>query len=43
MLLHDTDRTAAPGSWKNTLAASAILLEQWAHHDVRIGALRDHW
>lgn len=44
VLLHDTDRTAAPNSWKNTLAAaSELLLEKWAHHDVRVGALSDHW
>ena len=43
VLLHDTDRTAAPSSWKNTLAASALLLEQWTDHDVRVGVLRDHW
>lgn len=43
VLLHDTDRTAAPDCWKDTLAASGLLLEHWARHDIRVGALRDHW
>jgi len=43
VLLHDTDRTAAPDCWKHTLAASDLLLEHWAHHDLRVGPLRDHW
>lgn len=43
VLLHDTDRTAAPGSWHNTLGASDLLLTEWSAEDLHVGALRDHW
>jgi peptidoglycan/xylan/chitin deacetylase (PgdA/CDA1 family) len=43
VLLHDTDRTAAPGSWRRTLVATGILLERWADADVLVGPLREHW
>ncbi len=43
VLLHDTDRTAAPGSWRRTLEATAVLLERWARADVLVGPLREHW
>jgi peptidoglycan/xylan/chitin deacetylase (PgdA/CDA1 family) len=43
VLLHDTDRTAAPGSWRNTLAASDLLLQDLARQGVAVGPLRDHW
>jgi peptidoglycan/xylan/chitin deacetylase (PgdA/CDA1 family) len=42
VLLHDTDRTSAPGSWRRTLAATEMLLDHWAD-DVPVGPLRDHW
>lgn len=43
VLLHDTDRTAAPGSWRRTLAASHLLLESWSEEGLGVGTLRDHW
>jgi peptidoglycan/xylan/chitin deacetylase (PgdA/CDA1 family) len=43
VLLHDTDRTAAPGSWQRTLEATGLLLERWSGADVLVGALREHW
>ena len=30
VLLHDTDRQSAPGSWRRTLPASDTLLAAWA-------------
>jgi peptidoglycan/xylan/chitin deacetylase (PgdA/CDA1 family) len=43
VLLHDTDRTSAPGSWRATLEATGLLLERWSHADVLVGPLREHW
>ncbi len=43
VLLHDTDRTAAPGSWRRTLEASGLLLDRWSGADVLVGPLREHW
>jgi peptidoglycan/xylan/chitin deacetylase (PgdA/CDA1 family) len=43
VLLHDTDRTAARGSWERTLAATGLLLERWSGADVLVGPLREHW
>jgi peptidoglycan/xylan/chitin deacetylase (PgdA/CDA1 family) len=43
VLLHDTDRTSAPGSWRATLAASRLLLEDWAASGLDVGPLRRHW
>ncbi|WP_246456125.1 polysaccharide deacetylase family protein [Nocardioides mesophilus] len=43
VLLHDTDRTAAPGSWRGTLAASDVLLDRWHAQEVSVGPLREHW
>ncbi|MGZ4449619.1 MAG: polysaccharide deacetylase family protein [Nocardioides sp.] len=42
LLLHDTDRTSAPGSWERTLAASTVLLDRWARTDAEVGPLREH-
>lgn len=42
-LLHDTDRTAAPGSWRSTLAASELMLNRWRAQGVPVGPLREHW
>ncbi|MEP6527962.1 MAG: polysaccharide deacetylase family protein [Nocardioidaceae bacterium] len=42
LLLHDTDRTSAPGSWRNSLAASATLLAHWAQQGTVVGPLREH-
>ncbi len=43
ILLHDTDRTAAAGSWHSTLAASEAMLERWRTEGVPVGPLREHW
>jgi peptidoglycan/xylan/chitin deacetylase (PgdA/CDA1 family) len=43
VLLHDTDRTSAPGSWRRTLAATASLLDGWRDAGVPVGPLREHW
>lgn len=43
VLLHDTDRTAAPGSWRVTLAASRTLLEEWRADHLPVGPLSEHW
>jgi peptidoglycan/xylan/chitin deacetylase (PgdA/CDA1 family) len=42
VLLHDTDRTSAPGSWRRTLAASDELLRRWSAEGVPTGTLTDH-
>ena len=43
LLLHDTDRTSAPGSWERTLVASGTLLDRWDRDRAVVGPLRDHW
>jgi peptidoglycan/xylan/chitin deacetylase (PgdA/CDA1 family) len=43
VLLHDTDRTAAPGSWRRTLQATDLLLSRWLGDAVLVGPLREHW
>jgi peptidoglycan/xylan/chitin deacetylase (PgdA/CDA1 family) len=43
VLLHDTDRTSAPGSWRRTLTATATLLDRWADAGTPVGPLREHW
>jgi peptidoglycan-N-acetylglucosamine deacetylase len=42
VLLHDSDCTAAPGSWRNTLAALPALLDHCAERGWRVGPLREH-
>ncbi len=42
VLLHDSDATSAPGSWRATLAALPILAEEWDRTGVQVGPLRDH-
>jgi len=42
VLLHDSDRTSAPGSWRATLAASDLLLTDWSAKGYDVGPLRDH-
>ncbi len=43
VLLHDSDRTSAPGSWRATLTASELLLGDWAEHGLPCGPLGAHW
>ena len=42
VLLHDSDATSAPGSWRATLAALPILRDAWARTGLQVGPLRDH-
>jgi peptidoglycan/xylan/chitin deacetylase (PgdA/CDA1 family) len=42
VLLHDSDCTSAPGSWRNTLGALPALLEGVRIRGLSIGPLRDH-
>jgi peptidoglycan/xylan/chitin deacetylase (PgdA/CDA1 family) len=42
VLLHDSDRTSAPGSWRGSLAATRLLLERWRAVDQDVGSLAEH-
>jgi peptidoglycan/xylan/chitin deacetylase (PgdA/CDA1 family) len=43
VLLHDSDRVSAPGSWTTTLTASHRLLDRWTWEGLPVGPLADHW
>jgi peptidoglycan/xylan/chitin deacetylase (PgdA/CDA1 family) len=43
VLLHDSDCTSAPGSWKATLGALPLLLEQLRAAGLEPGPLGEHW
>ena len=42
VLLHDSDRTSAPGSWRATLVATGGLLDVLAARGVPVGPLAEH-
>jgi peptidoglycan-N-acetylglucosamine deacetylase len=42
VLLHDSDCTSAPGSWKATLASLPLLAELWAAGGLVVGPLSEH-
>jgi peptidoglycan/xylan/chitin deacetylase (PgdA/CDA1 family) len=42
VLLHDSDVTSAPGSWRATLSALPRLAERWAAESLEVGPLREH-
>jgi len=42
VLLHDSDITSAPGSWRSTVAALPRLAERWAAAGLSVGPLREH-
>jgi len=42
ILLHDSDCTSAPGSWKSALAALPLLAERWQASGLAVGPLGDH-
>jgi peptidoglycan/xylan/chitin deacetylase (PgdA/CDA1 family) len=42
VLLHDSDCTSAPSSWKATLAALPLLAEHWDADGLTVGPLADH-
>lgn len=43
VLLHDSDRTSAPGSWRATLGATERLVPTWLSADLAVGPLAEHW
>lgn len=43
VLLHDSDITSAPGSWRTTLSALPDLVGGWRARGWAVGPLRDHW
>jgi peptidoglycan-N-acetylglucosamine deacetylase len=43
VLLHDSDRTSAPGSWRTTLAATERLVPAWRDAGLGVGPLAEHW
>ena len=43
VLLHDTDRTSAKGSWRATLDATDALMTAWQEAGVVVGPLREHF
>ena len=43
VLLHDTDRTSAPGSWRTTLGRVRAAAGRWAARGLEVGPLREHW
>jgi peptidoglycan-N-acetylglucosamine deacetylase len=42
VLLHDSDITSTPGSWRSTLAALPLLGEMWSAAGLRVGTLSEH-
>jgi peptidoglycan/xylan/chitin deacetylase (PgdA/CDA1 family) len=42
VLLHDTDRTSAPDSWRRTLVATELLLSGWGATRAGVGPLHEH-
>lgn len=42
VLLHDSDITSAPGSWRSTLDALPRLAERWNRAGLSVGPLHDH-
>jgi peptidoglycan-N-acetylglucosamine deacetylase len=42
ILLHDSDCTSPPGSWRAALGALPLLLDECARRDLAVGPLRDH-
>jgi peptidoglycan/xylan/chitin deacetylase (PgdA/CDA1 family) len=42
VLLHDSDVTSAPGSWRAALGALPTLAERWATAGLEVGPLADH-
>ncbi len=43
VLLHDSDRTSAPGSWRATLDATRLLVPRWQAAGLEVGPLEEHW
>jgi peptidoglycan/xylan/chitin deacetylase (PgdA/CDA1 family) len=43
VLLHDSDRTSTPGSWRTTLATTGPLLDLLDSREIPVGPLAEHW
>jgi peptidoglycan/xylan/chitin deacetylase (PgdA/CDA1 family) len=43
VLLHDSDITSTPGSWKATLGALPLLAEDWSARRLSVGPLSEHF
>ncbi len=43
VLLHDSDRTSAPASWRSTLVATGLLVSAWREQGIGVGPLAEHW
>jgi peptidoglycan-N-acetylglucosamine deacetylase len=43
VLLHDSDLTSSPGSWRATLEALPILESMWSQQGLQVGPLREHF
>ncbi|MCK9898363.1 polysaccharide deacetylase family protein [Frankia sp. AgB32] len=43
VLLHDSDCTSAPNSWRSALGALPALLDECAERGLRVGPLREHF
>jgi peptidoglycan/xylan/chitin deacetylase (PgdA/CDA1 family) len=43
LMLHDSDRTSAPGSWRTTLVATRLLVQRWVAAGIEVGGLDSHW
>jgi peptidoglycan/xylan/chitin deacetylase (PgdA/CDA1 family) len=42
VLLHDSDITSAPGSWRSALTALPRLADVWGEAGLRVGPLSEH-
>lgn len=42
VLLHDSDITSTPGTWRSTLSALPLLSRQWAASGLQVGTLGEH-
>jgi peptidoglycan/xylan/chitin deacetylase (PgdA/CDA1 family) len=43
VLLHDSDRTSTPGSWRTTRIATERLVKLWRRDGIEVGTLGSHW
>lgn len=43
VLLHDSDVTSAPGSWKATVDSLPLLAAEWRARNLDVGPLREHF
>jgi peptidoglycan/xylan/chitin deacetylase (PgdA/CDA1 family) len=43
ILLHDSDCTSSPGSWRSTLDALPVLVADLRERGLQVGPLSEHW